>query len=110
MIRDTITKLEAKLQETSSVNPETREELLNLLGQLKAEITDLSHSNAEQAANIAGHTEFSTREAMSPEKNPESLNRSLNELSASVEGFESSHPKLVEVVNRIATMLSNLGI
>jgi hypothetical protein len=31
-------------------------------------------------------------------------------LSASVEGFEKSHPKLVEIVNRICTALSGLGI
>ena len=110
MIRDTISKLEAKLQESSAVNPDTRQELLTLLGQLKSEITDLSQSNAQQAANIAGHTEFSTREAIRDEKNPEALQRSINDLSASVQGFESSHPKLVEVVNRIATTLSNLGI
>ena len=110
MIRDTLTKLEAKLQQSESVNPDTRQELLSLLGQLKSEITDLSRSNAAQAESIAGHTEFSTREAISDEKNPELLQRSIDDLSASVTGFEKSHPKLVEVVNRIATTLSNLGI
>ena len=110
MIRDTISKLETKLQESPSVNPDTRQELLTLLGQLKSEIAGLSESNAQQAANIAGHTEFSTREAIREEKNPEALKRSLDDLSASVEGFETSHPRLVEVVNRIATALSNLGI
>ena len=28
----------------------------------------------------------------------------------SVEGFEASHPRLVEIVNRLATTLSNMGI
>jgi len=110
MIRDTISKLEAKLQQAEAVNPESRQELLRLLGQLKSEITDLSQSNAQEAENIAGHTEFSTREAISEEKNPELLQRSLDDLSASVTGFEKTHPKLVEIVNRLATTLSNLGI
>jgi len=110
MIGDTISKLEGKLRESTSVNPETRAELLELLGRLKGEISELSRSNAEQAKTIAGHTEFSTREAIREGKNPETLKRSIEELSASVEGFESSHPTLVEVVNRIATTLSNLGI
>jgi hypothetical protein len=35
---------------------------------------------------------------------------SLKGLSSSVEGFEKSHPQLVQVVNRICTTLSNLGI
>ena len=110
MIRDTISKLEAKLQQAEAVNPESRQELLHLLGQLKSEITGLSESNAQQAESIAGHTEFSTREAMREEKNPELLQRSLDDLSASVTGFEKTHPKLVEIVNRLATTLSNLGI
>jgi|SRR5206468_9163638 len=110
MIRDTITQIESKLKQSSAGNPENRQELLNLLAQLKTEIGALPESHARQAEAIAGHTEISTREAMNARKDPESLQRSLNELSASVEGFESSHPQLVEVVNRIATMLSNLGI
>jgi hypothetical protein len=110
MIRDTITKIEAKLEQSSAVSPESRQELLDLLAKLKTEIGALAESDAQQAETIAGHTEFSTREAISTEKDPELLQRSLNDLSASVEGFESSHPRLVEVVNRIATTLSNLGI
>ena len=110
MIRDTISKIESKLHQSSAVSPENRQELLDLLAQLKTEIGTLAQSDARQAEAIAGHTELSTHEAISTEKNPELLKRSLDELSASVEGFESSHPQLVEVVNRIATTLSNLGI
>ncbi len=110
MIRDTITKIESKLQQSSAVTPENRQELLELLAQLKSEIGNLAQSDARQAEVIAEHTEISTREAIGTEKDPQSLQRSLNDLSASVEGFESSHPQLVDVVNRIATTLSNLGI
>ena len=110
MIRDTITKIESKLQQSSAVSPDSRQELLDLLAQLKTEIGALAESDARQAEMIAGHTEFSTREAMSTKKDPEVLQRSLDDLSQSVQGFESSHPRLVEVVNRIATTLSNLGI
>ena len=110
MIRDTITKIESKLQQSSSVNPDSRQELLDLLAELKTEIDTLAQSHPPQAQAIAGHTELSTREAISTDKNPETLDRSLKDLSASVEGFESSHPQLVAVVNRIATTLSNLGI
>ncbi|HZO84715.1 MAG TPA: DUF4404 family protein [Verrucomicrobiae bacterium] len=110
MIRDTITKIESKLQQSSAVSPESRQELLDLLAQLKTEIGTLAQSDARQAEAIAGHTELSTREAISSEKDPELLQRSLDELSQSVQGFENSHPRLVEIVNRIATTLSNLGI
>lgn len=110
MIRDTISQIESKLRASSAGTPQNRQELLDLLAQLKGEIGALAQSDAQQAETIAGHTEFSTREAIKDEKNPELLQRSLNELSASVKGFEGSHPRLVEVVNRIATTLSNLGI
>lgn len=110
MIRDTITQIESKLKQSSAVSPENRQELLDLLAKLKNEVDTLAESDTERAKAIAGHTEVSTREAIATRKDPESLQRSLNDLSASVEGFESSHPQLVEVVNRIATTLSNLGI
>ena len=82
MIRDTITKIEGKLQQSSVGNPESRQELLELLAQLKTEIGALAQSDARQAEAIAGHTELSTREAIKDEKNPESLQRSLDDLSS----------------------------
>lgn len=107
MIRDTISKIEAKLQGASAISQEARAELLQLLGELKREITNVE---ADQARNIAGHTENVTRHATAKARNPELLKRSLQELSASVDGFEESHPGLVQVVNRICTTLSNIGI
>ncbi len=49
-------------------------------------------------------------QAMREEKNPQLLKISLQGLSTSVEGFESSHPKLVGIVNSICLTLSNIGI
>lgn len=110
MIGDTISKIEAKLRNTGSMNDESRQELLSLLGTLKAEITTLSKTHADQAQRIAGFTETSAQEAIREEKDPDELKLSLESLATSVEGFETSHPNLVQVVNRICTTLSNLGI
>jgi hypothetical protein len=109
MIRDTIAKIEARLQGANACSDEVRAELLQLLGELKHEIGTVDEA---QARSIAGHTEHLTAQAIAgeSERNPESLNRALQELSSSVEGFESSHPRLVAVVNRIATTLANMGI
>jgi|SRR5688572_17715802 len=109
MIRDTISKIEARLKDSSACSDEVRAELLQLLGELKREISSVDE---EQARSIAGHTEHLTVQAtaVESERNPELLKRSLQELSASVDGFEKSHPGLVQVVNRIATTLSNIGI
>jgi hypothetical protein len=110
MIEDTVSKIEAKIQGSEALNDERRRELLQLLGTLKAEITRLSETHGEQAQSIAGFTEMSAHEATRAEQNPELLNLSLKGLSSSVDGFEKSHPKLVQIVNAISQTLSNLGI
>ena len=110
MIQDTISKIEERLRGAESVNDQNRAELLKLLATLKAEVSDLSETDAEQAQSIAGFTAVSTHEAIREERNPELVEISLKGLSSSVQGFEESHPKLVQVVNSICTTLSNLGI
>ena len=107
MIRETISKIEAKLQGANTLTEESRAELFQLLGDLKREITGIDQ---EKALNIAGQTEHLTAQATADSRNPELLKNSLEELSASVAGFEQSHPGLVEVVNRICTTLANIGI
>jgi len=110
MIQDTITKIEARLQGAENLSAEKREELAALLAQLKAEVGELAKTHREDAQSIAGFAQVSTHEATRAEKNPASLEHSLAGLSASVAGFEQSHPRLVQVVNSICTTLSNLGI
>jgi hypothetical protein len=107
MIRDTISKIEARLQGSSTLSDEARAELLTLLAELKREIATVEPAVGQ---TIAGQTEHLAKQATEETRNPELLKRSLSELSASVDGFEKSHPNLVQVVNRIATTLSNIGI
>lgn len=110
MIQSTLNKIEERLKKVESVTNENRSELLNLVSELKAEIADLAKTHSEHAESITGFAAVSTREATRQEKNPELLKLSIDGLAASVEGFETSHPTLVGVVNRICAMLSNLGI
>jgi len=110
MIEDTIGKIEAKLQGADSIKDERKRELLQLLGTLKSEVAELSRTHSEQAQSIARFTELSTHEATRSEQNPHLLKLSLQGLESSVEGFEESHPRLVQIVNAISSTLSNLGI
>jgi hypothetical protein len=110
MIEDTVSHIEAKIQASDSIKEDRKRELLQLLGTLKSEIAALSKTNSEQAQSIAGFTEISTHEATRSAQNPELLQLSLKGLSSSVDGFEKSHPHLVQIVNTISNMLSNLGI
>jgi hypothetical protein len=110
MIEETIGKIESRIQSADSVNDERRRELLELLNTLKSEVAKLSQTHGEEAQSIAGFTEVSTHEAIRSEQNPQLLKLSLAGLSSSVEGFEKSHPRLVQIVNAISNTLSNLGI
>lgn len=109
MIQDTISKIEERLRAADGGGA-SKAELLKLLGTLKGEISELSSTHAEQAQSIAGFTAVSAHEATRTDRQPQLVQLSLKGLSSSVEGFEQSHPKLVQVVNSICNTLSNLGI
>lgn len=110
MIENTIESIEAKIKGSPSIGDENKSELLNLLGALKEEVSELSKTHAEEAESIAHFTQVSTHEATKAAKNPQLLKLSVDGLSSSVDGFEASHPKLVDVVNKVAYILSNMGI
>lgn len=110
MLEDTLSKLEARIQNAGTLRDENRAELLQLITQLKAEVSGLSKTHQEQAESIASFADLSTHEAMRESRNPETLKHSTAGLASSVDEFEKTHPQLVAVVNRIATTLSNMGI
>ena len=110
MIQETITKIEARVKEAQSLKDDKKKELLNLLSTLKAEISEFSKTHPEHTQSIASFAEASIHEAIRKEKDPQLLRISLQGLSTSVGGFESSHPKLVGIVNSICLTLSNIGI
>jgi Domain of unknown function (DUF4404) len=110
MIDDTLAKIEARIKGSEALTEEKRTELQQLLGTLKTEVAELSKTHSEQAESIAGFAEVSTREATREQKNPGLVRVALAGLSSSVAEFETSHPRLVRIVNSISNALSNLGI
>ena len=110
MIKKTIGEIEARIQGTDASGDERKHELLQLLGTLKTEVGTLSKTHSEQAQSIAGFAKLSAHEATREKQNPQLRELSLRGLQSSVEGFEESHPKLVQIVNSISNTLSNLGI
>jgi hypothetical protein len=91
MIEKNIGDLEAKIR-SAALADSAKGELLQLLGTLKGEIA------------VLRKTSVGTPEDQKVLKN------SVEELRSSVEGFEQTHPKLVQAVNSISNTLSNLGI
>lgn len=110
MIEDRIQQIEARLRESSNIPDAARAELLKLLAALKDEVGTLAQSHEEDARSITSFVDASAHEATRAERKPKLVEASLNGLTASVESFEASHPKLAEVVNQIAVVLSNMGI
>jgi hypothetical protein len=110
MIQDTIGNIEKRIAGLPALDEGKRRELLRLLATLKTEVVDLSETEREHAESIARFAELSAHEATRRNKRPDLQEISLNGLSTSVDGFEASHPRLVEIVNSICTVLSNLGI
>lgn len=110
MIKKTISNIETRIKETPSIEEKDRNELLTLLAALENQVTDLSKTHPECAESITGFTQMSAHEATRARKNPQLVKLSLKGLSSSAEEFESSHPQLVAVVNKISQILANMGI
>ena len=110
MIDKNLQELEEKIKRSPVIPKEKQNELIALLSSLKSEITELAKTKNEAAESIAGFTKISTHEATRRNKDQHLIDLSLKGLSSSVREFEATHPKLVERVNAICTMLANLGI
>ena len=110
MTQETITAIEEKIRGTKSLDDGSRNELLSLVSDLRAEVTDLSATHSEHAESIAGFTALSAHEATRQRKNPRLLTLALEGLSSSVKGYEATHPRLVQTVNSICDTLAKMGI
>jgi hypothetical protein len=110
MIQDRIAKIEAKLHSTEHLSPETRAELLGLLADLKAEVGPLAETHGELAQNITQYTDAAVDQATREDKQADSASEAFEGLTSSVRDFEVSHPRLVQIVDRLALTLSNMGI
>lgn len=110
MIEDTLKKIAARIEGAESIDAGRKAELLRLLDTLHGEVAALSGTHGEQAESIASFTESSAREATRAEPQPRLLELSLAGLTSSVEGFEQSHPRLVQIVNAVSSALASLGI
>ena len=98
MIEETIRQIEARLNASTNLTPETRAELLSLLATLRAE-----------AAQLPAR-ERTLPESPAAPSDPESMQEQVDKLRSSVEEFEVSHPKVVQLANHLANTLSGLGI
>jgi hypothetical protein len=92
------------------VDDKKKAELQKQLETLRAELDELARTDADRAKTIAGFAELSAHEATRPRPHPELLRLSVTGLQKSVEEFEATHPRLVEIAGSLSAILSNIGL
>lgn len=107
MSTNTVKKIEKTINETSGLSKQKKNELLELLGNLKTELQNLEKTHSANAKNIVGLAEHSTAKIAGKH---DGKAEAIQDLKSSVAEFEVSHPDLVQVINRICIMLSDIGI
>lgn len=110
MIQERIEQIASKVQDAATLSESAKADLLGLLSALKSEVDELATARRADAENVAQFAEASTQEAIRAEQEPEQLNAAIHGLRATAEGLEATHPKLTDLLNRIATTLANMGI
>jgi hypothetical protein len=102
-----IEAIEKKIEATSHIDAKIKKDLLDLMHSLKAELKDV---HPETAHEIADKTNISTGKVLASDNKKNELQEDIDGLQETVGEFEASHPKLVQVVNRLCMMLSDIGI
>ncbi|KMQ52481.1 hypothetical protein CHISP_0748 [Chitinispirillum alkaliphilum] len=110
MVEETLNRIEQEIVENDLLDDQKKQELRDLLAQLRVEILKLNTTNSSEAASIANYAETSFREAIRREKSTELLRHSVEGLSISARKFEITHPTLTGIINNIGQTLVNIGI
>lgn len=106
-----IEAIEKKIKTTPQIDAKIKEDLLDLMRSLKTELADIKSEHPQTAHSIAEQAQSSTEQILNKsEDKSETLQENIDGLQKTVDEFEVSHPKLVQVVNRICMMLSDIGI
>ena len=100
-------EIKHNVKNSSTLNTSDKEHVVTLLDELKKEAKNLDNSSQERVISSA---QISTEKALEPQITKEDLDLSIGTLTQSVEEFETSHPRIVKIVNSIAVALSNIGI
>jgi hypothetical protein len=92
MLENTLHKIEDLLKSSSQLTESKRQELLNLVAELKAELVGLSQIEREKALQMVQQPQHAKG------------------LERSIEEFELSHPRLYEIIKDLSVSLNGLGV
>ncbi len=112
MFTEKITSIEKKIEQTPAIDQPAKDELLELLDNLNEELSKLedNSTNMGHSQEIVGKASRFAEQAIADPGATQEIEQSINELKGSVADFEASHPKLVQIINRVCVMLSDIGI
>jgi hypothetical protein len=92
MIENLLAELRKQVELADNLPESTREDLLQHVEAMEASHANSAIEESEEAESVA--------------EEPQGIDR----LVSSVEELEASHPEITATVNRIATVLGNMGI
>jgi hypothetical protein len=110
MTNEILSKIESAIAKIQSGHSREKVELVELLTQLKSELSNLSESHIDDVRSVAHFTEAATHEFTRQNSKKQLRDLSLAGISQSVKGLEISHPKLVAITNEICMMFARMGI
>jgi Domain of unknown function (DUF4404) len=110
MALDSLIQLEARIHQTHDLNPQQKEEFLRLISELKAATADFSTTHDQPTQRRTHVNDSSPQVATGQDTSQHPLRTAMEDLATSVEAFEASHPEVVNAVNRLSTLLANMGI
>lgn len=110
MIKDTLSKIESAIARVQAGDSGEKARLVELLGQLKAELAALPEARLDEARSIGNFTEAAAHEVTREGGSVQLRNLSISAISYAVKGFEATHPRLVSVANEICMILARMGI
>jgi hypothetical protein len=96
MIDRHIDNLESRIRSAEGISEERRVELLGLLNSMRAE-----------AATLPADAQSGSSSAVADDQPTAAV---VTEIQDSLAEFEASHPKLTQLTNQVAMVLSNMGI
>ena len=97
MILKQIEQLESQIRNSTGLSAEQQSQLLALLETMKVE-----------AASVPASADRLSPAPIDGDERPAEV--VVEDIRKSVEQFEASHPRLTELTNQIAVVLSNMGI
>jgi Domain of unknown function (DUF4404) len=102
--------LEARIQETFELSPQQKEELLRMVSALKEAMAAFPTPPEARVPSRTRMPDTAAAQTTRHDTPQHPMRHAMDDVSASVEAFEASHPELVNTVNQISTLLANMGI